>query len=93
MASAVFSPKAAKGHIDEDGFFDIKDATVGEDVWQMECKGFPLTSEYGLDFCKERVLGDEVSTPKPCHGLYVTPYSVSEKRLKAYLGGARWRTG
>ncbi|KAF4434347.1 hypothetical protein F53441_13691 [Fusarium austroafricanum] len=45
--------------LDEIGFSDLEDSAMGEYVWQMEHRGFPFVSEYGLDFCKERVLDNE----------------------------------
>lgn len=60
MASNSSSFEIAEKAIDEDGFFDLEDPAIGEHVEQMERGGFPFASEYGLDFCKVRVLDDEV---------------------------------
>lgn len=62
MATDTFSLEVAKKALEENGFFDLEDSATGEYVEQMERRGFPFASEYGLDFCKERVLDDEVST-------------------------------
>lgn len=44
----------------ESGFCDLNDSIAGERVSEMESKGFPYLTEYGLDFCKEFAF-DEVS--------------------------------
>ncbi|KAJ3494730.1 hypothetical protein NLG97_g3891 [Lecanicillium saksenae] len=59
MASTIISAEVARLHLDEYGFVDLDDAAMGEHVWQMERRGFPLVSEYGLGFCKQRVFEDE----------------------------------
>lgn len=64
MASTTFSLEVAEKALEENGFFDLEDPAMGEYVEQMERRSFPFVSEYGLDFCKERVLDDEVSTPR-----------------------------
>lgn len=69
MASTAVSGDV-KRHLDEHGFFNLQDSAVGEYVWQMEQRGFPLGSEYGLDFCKQHVLDDKVSAmmfPNDCY--------------------------
>lgn len=93
MASTAFSLEVAKRRLDENGFFDLEDPAMGEYVWQMEHRGFPFVSEYGLDFCKERVLDDEVSTVRPSHGSCLTLFSVLGPSLKLSLEGAPSRTG
>ncbi|KAK4107107.1 hypothetical protein N656DRAFT_720756 [Canariomyces notabilis] len=52
----------ARKSILEDGFFLVRDPQIGERVKEMEGKGFPYASEYGLDFCKVNVLDDRVRT-------------------------------
>jgi hypothetical protein len=64
MALTTFSLESARNSILEDGFFDLKDSAVGEYMLEMEQKGFPFFSEYGLDFCKQHVLDDAVSRMK-----------------------------
>ncbi|RTE71387.1 hypothetical protein BHE90_014214 [Fusarium euwallaceae] len=59
MASTAFSLEVATRRLGEDGFFDLDNSAMGEYVRQIEHRGFPFVSEYGLDFCKERVLDDE----------------------------------
>ncbi|EFZ02026.1 hypothetical protein X797_010919 [Metarhizium robertsii] len=59
MASTTFSLEVAEKALEENGFFDLEDPAMGEYVEQMERRSFPFVSEYGLDFCKERVLDDE----------------------------------
>lgn len=65
MASTAFSLEVARGQLDEYGFFDLQDSAMGEHMRQMEHRGFPLISEYGLDFCKDLVINDEVSVLIP----------------------------
>jgi len=36
----------------ENGYFLVKDPLIGERVRDMERRGFPYASEYGLDLCK-----------------------------------------
>lgn len=67
MASTTFSLAVARSQLDRNGFVDLEDGAMGDYVQQMERKGFPLVSDYGLAFCKERVLEDEVSVSTPCH--------------------------
>jgi hypothetical protein len=72
MASTPFSLEVAKRCLDRDGFFDLEDSAMGEYVLGMEQRGFPYISEYGLDFCKKRVLDDAVSRMRPLHNSYLT---------------------
>ncbi|KAK0628276.1 hypothetical protein B0T17DRAFT_486756 [Bombardia bombarda] len=58
MASIEFSLEDATRSLLEDGFFAMEDANIGELVSEMERRGFPYSSEYGLDFCNDHVLGD-----------------------------------
>lgn len=44
----------------EEGFLDLNDPEVGELVSEMELKGFPYLSSYGLDYCKQYILNDTV---------------------------------
>ena len=76
MASTEFSLEDATRLLLEDGFFAMEDANIGDLVSEMERRGFPYSSEYGLDFCKDHVLGDPVcgmgfswqgSDPLPAH--------------------------
>ena len=55
------TPAGARRSSLEEGFFDLKDSEVGEYILEMIQKGFPIFSEYGLDFCKQHVLDDAVS--------------------------------
>lgn len=93
MSPIASSLEVAKIRLDENGFFDLEDSTMGEYVRQMECRGFPFVSEYGLDFCKERVLDDQVSMVRLSHGNCLTLFSVSGPSSKLSLEGAPSRTG
>lgn len=76
MASTVFPGEVARRHLDEDGFFDLEDTAIGEYIWQMERRRFPLVSEYGIGFYRQRVLGDKVSTVNRILATLLTQYSV-----------------
>ncbi|KAF2744343.1 hypothetical protein M011DRAFT_470480 [Sporormia fimetaria CBS 119925] len=58
MVSTAFSLDAAVKSINEDGFVDLEDISVGELVSEMEQKGFAFLSMYGLDYCKNNILRD-----------------------------------
>lgn len=60
MASTVFSLEAALKSLREEGFIDLNDSDVGELVLEMEQRGFPYLSPYGLDYCNRYVLKDAV---------------------------------
>ncbi len=65
MASSRFELDIAQRSLLEEGFFDFDDSLVGERVLDMENRGFPYFTEYGLEFCKQFALdavrGDEAS--------------------------------
>jgi hypothetical protein len=44
----------------EDALYYVEDPAVGEQVKEMQDKGFPIESADGLDFCKQNVLDDVV---------------------------------
>ncbi|CAI6336980.1 unnamed protein product [Periconia digitata] len=58
MVSTAFSLDAAVKSINEDGFVDLEDMSVGELVSEMEEKGFTFLSMYGLDYCNNHILSD-----------------------------------
>ncbi|KAK7177949.1 hypothetical protein PSPO01_15998 [Paraphaeosphaeria sporulosa] len=58
MVSTAFSLDAAVKSISEDGFVDLEDLSAGELVSEMEQKVFALLSLYGLDYCKNNILGN-----------------------------------
>lgn len=60
MVSTAFSLDAAVKSISEDGFVDLEDMLAGEQVSEMEQKLFALLSLYGLDYCKNNILGNTV---------------------------------
>lgn len=61
MASTAFSLEAALKSLREDGFVDLYDSDLGELVFEMEQRGFPYLSPYGLDYCDRYVLKDAVT--------------------------------
>lgn len=67
MTSAAFSPEAVKTCLDGDGFFDLHDAAMGEKLAEIEQRGFPFTSDYGLEFYKKHILDNIVSKTRRCH--------------------------
>ncbi|KAJ5543904.1 hypothetical protein N7494_005183 [Penicillium frequentans] len=58
MAPAPFCVDDARNSILEDGFYHLVDLEQPEQNVEMEPEGFALASEYGLDFCKLKVLDD-----------------------------------
>ncbi|KAI8710401.1 hypothetical protein NCS52_01576700 [Fusarium sp. LHS14.1] len=60
MASTTLSLEVVMKSIVDEGFFGLKDSAIGEDILEMERKGFPYFSEYGLDFCKRHVLNERI---------------------------------
>ncbi len=51
-------PDDAENQLLTDGFFWAKDATLGEEIAEMERRHFPYYSEFGLDFCRRHVLNE-----------------------------------
>ena len=58
MASAKSPPDIEL--LSEKGFLELDDLTVGDRISEMEKRGFPYLTEYGMDFCK-RFAFDKVS--------------------------------
>ncbi|KAK1754138.1 hypothetical protein QBC47DRAFT_385845 [Echria macrotheca] len=59
MEPEIFSLEVAKKSLDEEGFIRLNDLELGNDISQMQQRGFPFWSEDGLDFCRKHVLADE----------------------------------
>jgi hypothetical protein len=53
MASSNISLETVKSALLEKGFYAWEDGATGERVAEMETRGFPYWTEYGLDFCAE----------------------------------------
>ena len=66
----------------DDGFIDLHDSGVGEHISELERKGFPYFTEYGLDFCKTEVLDNQVLTHR---GEYESSGSRLIQRLRSIL--------
>jgi len=64
MASTAFSLEAALKSLREEGFLDLNDPEAGELVSEMEQKGFPYLSPYGLDYCRQHILNDTVKATR-----------------------------
>ncbi|KJZ69323.1 hypothetical protein HIM_11281 [Hirsutella minnesotensis 3608] len=62
MASTTVFPMSAEESLFEDGFFYARDAALGEDISEMQRRGFPYYSNYGLDFCQQYVLNERIRT-------------------------------
>lgn len=60
--AAMESPEAKEKKLFEDGVFWASDSHVGDDVAELEKRGFPYYSEYSLDVCQRHVL-NEVMKP------------------------------
>jgi hypothetical protein len=68
--------------IDEDGFVDLEDKSVGDLVSEMEQRRFTLLSLYGLDYCKNNILGHQVEAHKCAYGASV---ANKHQRIKPIL--------
>lgn len=64
MASATFLLESANKSLREEGFVNLIDSAVGEYILEIESKGFPYLSGFGLDFYRQRVLEDAVGQLK-----------------------------
>lgn len=62
MASTKFSLDVAKRSLEEDGLFELEAPAIGEAMAEMQEKRYPFFTEYGLQFCRQFVLEDPVST-------------------------------
>jgi hypothetical protein len=51
-----------KTSILKDGVFLLKDSMIGRRVYEFDRKNFPFQTEEGLDFVRESILDDAVST-------------------------------
>ncbi|KAK4071304.1 hypothetical protein Purlil1_13471 [Purpureocillium lilacinum] len=60
MASNSVLPVSAEQTLLEEGFCLAKDARVGEDIVEMQKRGFAYYSNYGLDFCEQHVLNEQI---------------------------------
>ncbi|KAJ6001019.1 hypothetical protein N7481_001428 [Penicillium waksmanii] len=60
MASTAFTLDVARHCLLEEGFFDLNDSTVGNRVSEMERRGFPYLTEYGMDFCKQFAFDERI---------------------------------
>ncbi|KAM4058165.1 hypothetical protein HRG_014529 [Hirsutella rhossiliensis] len=60
MASTRISPEVAKKSLMEEGFSYVQDPALGEAISEMQRRGFPYNSEYGLDFCEQHVLNERI---------------------------------
>lgn len=63
MASTTALSMSAEESLFEDGFFYARDAALGEDISEMQRRGFPYYSSYGLDFCQQYVLNEVSQWP------------------------------
>ncbi|PNP51917.1 hypothetical protein FNYG_15870 [Fusarium nygamai] len=55
--SAAYMNKA-KEHLYRDGFFELNDSSIGEHIWELQRRGLPFHSEWGLDWTKSHILDD-----------------------------------
>ncbi|KAJ5860645.1 uncharacterized protein N7529_007955 [Penicillium soppii] len=60
MASTAFKLDVARRSLLEEGFCDLNDSTVGDRVLEMEMRGFPYLTEYGMDFCKQFAFDERI---------------------------------
>ncbi|RSL40390.1 hypothetical protein CEP51_016705, partial [Fusarium floridanum] len=59
MASTVSSPDQVKQRFLKDGFVILDDSSTGEHMTQMQQRGFPYLTEWGLEFLEQHVLSDK----------------------------------
>ncbi|PVH91196.1 hypothetical protein DM02DRAFT_678204 [Periconia macrospinosa] len=53
----------------EDGLFYVEDSAIGDQVKEIQKKGFPIESAAGLDFCQRNVL-DDIRTRRILESLF-----------------------
>lgn len=92
MASSAFTLDVARRSLLEKGFFDLNDSTVGDRVLEMERRGFPYLTEYGMDFCKQFAF-DEVSRMRHSCDYHLIIFSESDLSSKPPSNGAASDTG
>lgn len=92
MASTAFKLDVARRSLLEEGFFDLNDSTVGDRVLEMEMRGFPYLTEYGMDFCKQFAF-DEVSGMRHFYDYRLIIFSESDLSSKPPSNGAASDTG
>jgi hypothetical protein len=51
---------AAVKFLREEGFVDLHDLEVGEHVLEMEQNHFDFLSPYGLEYCNQHILSNQV---------------------------------
>lgn len=61
MALTPFSLEESLKILHEEGFLVLNDSTAGELVSELEQRGFPYLSPYGLHYCEQNVLKHRVS--------------------------------
>jgi hypothetical protein len=66
MAPGPYSVESAKSSLLKDGFYHLVGIERPEQNVEMEQDNFALSSEYGLDFCKRKVLDDTVGRQQEC---------------------------
>lgn len=62
IASIILSLDVARRSLEEDGLFELEAPAIGEAIAEMHGKRHPFFTEYGLQFCRQFVLEDPVST-------------------------------
>ncbi|KAK3312052.1 hypothetical protein B0H66DRAFT_578375 [Apodospora peruviana] len=81
----------AEKALEEEGFFEFEDSTLGEHVVDLEQKGF--ASESGLDFCQQILYDERIrplikATLKTCvlvHRLRYKAHSGHVMRISAHI--------
>lgn len=61
MEPDTFSLDVAEKTLHEQGFLQWEAPAVGNDILELERKGFPYWTEEGLEFCNKHVLHEAVS--------------------------------
>ena len=52
--------EGAKESLQDEGFVDIDDYTMGQHVWELEEKNFPFSTEDGMNFLWQHILNNPV---------------------------------
>ncbi|KEZ39454.1 Uncharacterized protein SAPIO_CDS9313 [Scedosporium apiospermum] len=63
MASNTDSLEDSLRTLREEGFLILNDSQVGDLVSEMEDRGFPFLTSYGLHYCKQHILDNENVRP------------------------------
>ncbi|KAI1496548.1 hypothetical protein F5X99DRAFT_422024 [Biscogniauxia marginata] len=94
MELDALSLDAATRSLHDQGFLEWKVVEVGDDISELERKGFPFWTEEGLDFCKKHVLYEAHVRPilesifeRRCVLVHWLRYTAKPGRIICFRGG------